>query len=394
MKSIQKLAFVSFLAIFFSCASEEEYVTVNDNTTPEVSGDDTTSGNTTTTNTSDEDILGEFLNLPLNAFQYNVTLPNHFLANGTAQEDNTPNNNPVTNDGATLGRVLFYDTQLSRNNTISCASCHVQENGFSDPNRFSLGFNGGRTPRNSMGLANANFYENGRFFWDERASTLEEQVLIPLQDEVEMGLTLTEMVEKVSDDAYYAVLFRRAFGDEEVTSDRVSRALSQFVRSMVSYESKYDVGLAQTNNQQANFPNFTASENMGKNLFFSNRTRCSDCHDTNAFVGDQARNNGLDATITDEGAGQGRFKVNSLRNIELTAPYMHDGRFNTLEEVVEFYNSGVQNSQFLDNRLRQGNNPRRLNLTNQEKQALVDFLVTLTDNNFVTDEKFANPFRE
>lgn len=372
-------ALLGALLVFVSCNQEEQYIAIE---------------NTDTVTQSEADILDEFLNLPLNVFEYNGNLPNHFLANGTAQEDNTPNYNPVTNDGATLGRVLFYDKQLSKNNTISCASCHVQEKGFSDPNRFSTGFEGGLTPRNSMGLANSNFYRNGRFFWDERASTLEEQVLMPIQDGVEMGLTLDELVSKVSDDTYYKVLFQRAFGDEEVTSNRISRALSQFVRSMVSYQSKYDAGLVQTNNPRANFPNFTTSENLGKDLFFSNRTRCSECHHTNAFVGDQARNNGLDATITDEGVGQGRFKTNSLRNIELTAPYMHDGRFTTLTQVVEFYNSGVQNSQFLDNRLRQGNNARRLNLSNQEKQALVDFLLTLTDADFVSDEKFSNPFKE
>lgn len=388
-----KLILVMLLMVTVACSKDEEYVEIVNSDDDTIATDDTT--------VSENEIIAGFLNLPSNSFQYNITLPNHFLGNGTAQEDNTPNNNPITNEGATLGRVLFYDKQLSRNNTISCASCHIQENGFSDPNRFSTGFNGGSTPRNSMGLANAKFYQNGRFFWDERAATLEEQVLIPIQDEVEMGLTLNEMVDKISDDAYYAILFNRAFGDEAVTANRVSSALSQFVRSMVSYESKYDIGLAQTNNPEANFPNYTASENLGKNLFFSNRTRCSECHDTNAFVSDEARNIGLDLVSEDLGlAGAngnnndtGKFKASSLRNIELTAPYMHDGRFETLAEVVEHYNSGVQNNQFLDNRLRVGGgNVRRLNLTNQEKQALVDFLLTLTDNNFISDEKFSNPF--
>lgn len=383
MKFTKCLPLIGFVIIFSACSIEEHYVDISQN---DVLLKDRTDEN---------EILNAVLLLPENTFQYNVSLPNHFLENRTAQEDNTPNNNPVTDEGATLGRVLFYDTQLSKNNTISCASCHVQEKGFSDSNRLSVGFNGGLTGRNSMGLANANFYRNGRFFWDERASTLEEQVLLPIQDGVEMGLTLDELVTKIEDDAYYGILFKRAFGDAEITSDRISRALSQFVRSMVSYQSKFDAGLAQTNNPRANFPNFTASENLGKDLFFSNRTRCAECHHTNAFVGDQARNNGLDAVLTDVGAGQGRFKTNSLRNIELTAPYMHDGRFTTLLEVVEFYNSGVQNSQFLDNRLRDGRNGvRRLNLSNREKQALVDFMLTLTDTNFINDEKFSNPFRK
>ena len=343
------------------------------------------------------------LNLPDSPFNYaNILLPDFFFDNDVRDEDNTPNNNATTDNGATLGRVLFYDKNLSMNNTVSCASCHIQENGFSDPNALSTGFNGELTSRNSMGLANARFYENGRFFWDERAATLEAQTLVPIQDLVEMGLTLPELEEKLTQQPYYAALFTNAFGDETITSNRVALALSQFIRSMVSYESKFDEGLAQTQDIDDNFPNFTTSENRGKQLFMSNQTRCFDCHATNVFVGDDARNNGLDATITDPGVGGitgnnnelGEFKVPSLRNIALTGPYMHDGRFETLEEVIEHYNSGVQNNPNLDNRLTQGNNVRRLNLSDTDKQALVDFLNTLTDNEFINDEKYASPFIE
>lgn len=363
---------------FISCSSneEDEYVDiVSDNPTDDIITD---------TN---------ILNLPATPFNYaNIVLPNSFLNNAVQNEDNTPNNNPITDHGATLGRVLFYDTNLSKNNTISCASCHIQENGFSDSNRFSTGFEGGLTGRNSMGLANARFYQNGRFFWDERAESLEEQTLMPVQDLVEMGLTLAELEDKLSQEEHYISLFTNAFGDATISSERVALALSQFIRSMVSYESKFDEGLAQVNNIENNFPNFTASENRGKALFISNRTRCFACHNTTVFVGDAPRNIGLDPTIIDEGAGGGRFKVPSLRNIELTAPYMHDGRFESLSQVIEHYNSGVQNNPNLDNRLRQGNDVRRLNLTDEEKQSLVDFLLTLTDNNFITDEKYGDPF--
>ncbi len=388
MKVLQQTVYTAMLIMSFACTNNEEYVAITtDNNENLLAG---------------SEILEATLNLPPTPFPYNDALPAFFLSNQTNQEDNTPNNNPITNEGATLGRVLFYDTKMSLNNTVSCASCHEQSKGFSDSNTFSVGFNGELTGRNSMGLANARFYENGRFFWDERAATLEEQVLMPIQDHIEMGMTLDELIEKLAVLPYYQVLFANAFGDEKVTSNRISLALSQFIRAMVSYESKYDEGLQQTNNQNANFPNFTASENLGKNLFFSNRTRCSDCHDTNAFVGDRARNNGLDAVLTDLGVGavtgnnndNGEFKVPSLRNIELTAPYMHDGRFTTLREVIEHYNDGVQNSPNLDGRLQQGNGVLRLNLNNQEIQALVDFLVTLTDENFITDEKFSNPFKE
>lgn len=380
----------------FACTNDDgDYV--------DISGDDINvdDGNTNGSLTDDQ-ILAQTLNISSSLFNYaNIQLPGHFLDNQLMQEDNTPGNNPITDDGATLGRVLFYDKNLSANNTISCASCHAQESGFSDPNILSIGFEGGFTGRNSMGLSNAKFYANGRFFWDERAETLEDQVLMPIQDEVEMGLTLTELVDKVSAEDYYAILFERAFGDQTVTSERISLALAQFIRSMVSYESRFDQGMAQVNNPQLNFPNFTASENLGKNLFFSNRTRCNDCHDTNAMVGDQARNNGLDAVLTDLGVAgvtgnngdRGEFKTGSLRNIELTGPYMHDGRFATLGEVIDHYDNGVQNSPDLDNRLRvNGGQVRRLNLTPQERQGLIDFLLTLTDNNFITDPKYSDPF--
>ncbi|WP_298781827.1 cytochrome c peroxidase [uncultured Polaribacter sp.] len=386
MKKFTTPFYILLVLILISC-SDEEYTDITNN-------DDEQSSVT---------IDFQNLNLPSTNFNYaNIDLPNFFLDNELRNEDNTPNNNAITDDGATLGRVLFYDTNLSANNTVSCASCHIQANGFSDPNQFSIGFDGELTDRNSMGLANARFYENGRFFWDERAETLEEQTLIPVQDLVEMGLTLSELETKLAQEDYYAALFTNAFGDENITSERVALAISQFIRSMVSYQSKFDEGLSQVNDIDDDFPNFTASENNGKDLFMSNRTRCFDCHATNVFVGDNARNNGLDATITDLGVGGitgnnndlGEFKVPSLRNIALTAPYMHDGRFETLEEVIEHYNSGVQNNQNLDNRLTQGNNVRRLNLSNAEKQSLIDFLNTLTDEEFINDEKYANPFIE
>mgnify|MGYP005990381179 CR=1 FL=1 len=352
---------------------------------------------------TDQEILNQTLNLPENDFNYaNVNLPAFFYDNNLMQEDNTPNENRIRNQGATLGRVLFYDVALSKNNTISCASCHVQEKSFSDPNKFSVGFEGGVTSRNSMSLANARFYRNRRFFWDERAASLEEQVLTPIQDHIEMGLTLNELEERLSAKREYKILFRRAFGDTIVTRQRIARGLSQFVRSLVSYQSKFDEGLAQTNDPRRPFSNFTNSENRGKQLFFSQQTNCIQCHRTNAFIGDRARNNGLDFVLTDLGVGGitnrandfGEFKVPSLRNIEVTGPYMHDGRFSTLEQVIEHYNSGVKNSPNLDGRLRRGNSVRRLNLSTSDKTALKDFLLTLTDRTFLTDEKFSSPFKK
>ncbi len=342
------------------------------------------------------------LNLPAEYYNYAVPdLPAFYSIQPTVGADNTPAINPVTNAGATLGRVLFYDVNLSKNRLISCASCHKAANGFSDNKRLSLGFEGGQTGRHSMSLANARYYNNGRFFWDERAASLEEQVLKPIQDQVEMGLTLDEMTERLKALAYYPELFKRAFGDANITSDRTSKALAQFVRSMVSYRSKYDIGRAQVNNVTDNFPNFTTQENNGKLLFFGPNIGCVACHGTDAFVGPGPRNNGLDATTTDRGVGgvindpaqDGLFKTTSLKNIELTAPYMHDGRFKTLEEVIEHYNSGVKDHPNLSGPLRQPDGSiRRLNLNQNQKDALVAFLKTLTDTEMLADPMFSDPF--
>jgi cytochrome c peroxidase len=340
--------------------------------------------------------------LPASAYNYaRPELPFFYLQASVANLDNTPSFNLVTDEGATLGRVLFYDTALSRNRTLSCGSCHRAETGFADPAALSQGFAGGVTRRHSMGIANARYYRSGRFFWDERAQSLEAQVLMPIQDGVEMGLTLDELVERVSAAPYYPALFQAAFGDPGVTVDRISRALAQFVRSLVSYRSRYDAGRALASSSTQPYPTFTEEENAGKQLFFDGRTGCNNCHGGDAFVAPGPRNNGLDATTTDAGVsgitGQprdaGRFKVPSLRNVGLRAPYMHDGRFGTLEEVVEHYNSGVQNHPNLDNPLRRNGGVRRLNLSDAEKRALVAFLHTLSDYELAADPKFSDPFR-
>ncbi len=358
------------------------------------------------------------LNLPENPYDYtSINFPSHFTTNVPGQPlptsingtDNTPSDNQITNAGATLGRVLFYDKKLSANGTVSCASCHKQEKGFSDDAILSIGFDGGLTGRHSMTLINARFYQRGRFFWDERASTLEEQVLMPFQDQVEMGMTLEEVVTTVQQQSYYPELFQNAFGTDEINSDRISKALAQFVRSIVSYSSKYDIGRAMVTSPGANFPNFTTEENTGKNIFFQTIPNgggaCFGCHTTEAFISANPgpQNNGLDAfSSTDLGAGSvfvnpifvGRFKTSTLRNIELTAPYMHDGRFSTLEEVVEHYNSGIQAHPTLSPALTDANgNPIRLNLTDVQKSALVAFLKTLTDESVSSEVKWSNPFR-
>lgn len=344
--------------------------------------------------------------LPATLHEYaNINLPPYFNQQPLVGYDTTPGNNPITNEGATLGRVLFYDKNLSANNTVACASCHIQEFGFSDPNQFSIGFDGGLTGRNSMGLSNARYYENLAFFWDERAATLEDQVLQPIQNEVEMGLTLTELVEKVDAQSYYDDLFMDAFGSTEVTTERISLALAQFVRSMVSYQSKYDEGLA------TGFANFTPQENLGRQLFNDpGRGNCAGCHTTDAHVATEARNIGLDLVYADNGVGDvtgnpadnGLFKVPSLRNIEVTGPYMHDGRFDTLQEVIDHYSNNIENHPNLSPQLRLPGPPpppgappppaRMPNFNQTERNALEAFMLTLTDNDLLTDEKFSDPF--
>ncbi len=350
-------------------------------------------------------VENQYINLPTTPFNYaNPDIPAHVLNDpGLLAADNTPFTNPVTDAGATLGRVLFYDKNLSKNKTIACASCHQQANGFSDPLVLSDGFEGGKTGRHSMGLVNARFYNNGRFFWDERAASLEAQVLLPMQDPVEMGMTLDSVVGRVSALPYYSTLFTDAFGDETVSAERISRALAQYVRSIMSYQSRYDEGRAQVANPNQPFPNFTQQENQGKNLFFNPQLGgCAGCHGTEGFVAPGPRNNGLDATnVADQGVGgnsgnpaqAGLFKSPSLRNIALRAPYMHDGRFSTLLEVVDHYSTNIQDNPNLSAPLRQPDGSiKRMNFTATEKAALIAFLQTLTDQSLATDEKFSDPF--
>ncbi|WP_343225936.1 cytochrome-c peroxidase [Luteolibacter marinus] len=342
---------------------------------------------------------------PASPYNYAApVLPAHLLTPQINGQDNTPAGNPTTDAGAALGRVLFHDKRLSANQTVSCASCHQAEHGFSDPRQFSVGFDGRLTGRNSMGLTSAKYYLRQSFFWDERAATLEEQVLQPIQNELEMGMSLELLVSRLDEEPFYGELFTAAFGNDNITSNRIARALAQFVRSIVSGNSKYDQGVP------IGFTNFTARENQGRTIFQGPRGGCSACHGSDNFVpGNLIFNNGLENPYIDKGVGEvtgqpadeGFFKVPSLRNIDLTAPYMHDGRFATLEEVVEFYNSGVVNHPNLSPQLRLPPGPpgspppppRRLNLTNTEKAALVAFLRTLTETSVTTDPKFSDPFR-
>lgn len=341
--------------------------------------------------------------LPERPYAYSTPLPPHLAS--LAGIDSTPAGRPVTDAGATLGRVLFHDRQLSRNGLVACASCHTQAFGFDDRTRLSIGFAGKTTRRAAMSLANARFAAGGRYFRDQRAATLEDQVLEPFTDPVEMGLGPGELVRRVEARAFYLPLFEAAFGDNAVTDDRIASALAQYVRAIVSTRSRYDEGRARSASSLEPFGNFSAAENRGKQLFLTARTDggsgCAQCHSGDAFLMPGARNNGLDVDGKDNGLGEitgrredlGLFRAASLKNIAVTAPYMHDGRLATLADVVRHYAREVRPHPNLSPELREPDGkPARLDLSAADQAALVAFLETLTDAELLADPRFSDPF--
>jgi cytochrome c peroxidase len=354
--------------------------------------------------------------LPETPYRYDDgALPEHFTERDgpehVASADNTPDDNPTTNAGATLGRVLFYDTRLSANDSVSCGTCHQQRHGFSDPRRYSVGFDGQTTRRHSMSLTNARYYARGRFFWDERAETLESQVLVPVQDPVEMGMPLDRLQFKLEQIDYYPPLFEQAFGSPAITTGRVARALAQFVRALLSYRSPYDRARAAGPPNSAAF-DAAMSElpRLGHRLFVAEPGQaargagCARCHVSDAQISLSPRNIGLAqqdlAEDVDQGANDERFKAPSLRNVAVRPPYMHDGRFATLREVIEHYDRQVEANPFLDMTLMDRRvavtggpvRPIRLELTEREIDALIAFLHSLTDDAFLVDPRFSDPF--
>ena len=351
-----------------------------------------------------KDILAKRVpQLPATPYSYIsdvVIPPGNPWGNGTV--DNTPPNNQTTNAGATLGRVLFYERLFSLNNSISCSSCHKQQYAFSDNVDFSNGFDGGKTLRNALPVFNQQV--NSAFFWDGRAATLEGQSLMPVKNHIEMGMeNLSNLAIKLKSVTYYPALFKNAFGSEDITANKIADALAQFMRSMRSFNSKFDVG------GSCGFSNFSDKEREGMQIF--SQSRCNNCHGgqnlSGNFQSDWA-NTGLDVVSTDKGKGaitgfaeqNGVFRVPSLRNIGLTAPYMHDGRYKTLDEVIDHYAGGIQPSPNLDFRLTNmgwgidtSRTPVQLNLTATQKESLKAFLLTLNDYQFTSDPKFSDPFK-
>jgi len=342
------------------------------------------------------------------------TIDLEFLSNysnqlipGYINEDNTPGSNPITDEGATLGRVLFYDTNLSSTNTVSCGSCHKQAFAFGDSDIQSVGHDGGLTGRHSPRLSSARFGEEEKFFWDERANTLEDQSTMPIQDHIEMGFSgsngdpdLDSLISKLDNISYYDELFNLAYGDQTITEERIQNALAQFIRSMQSFDSRYDIGRSQVGNNNANFPNFTTEENNGKALYMSNTaTGCNRCHRAPEFdIDPDSNNNGVigvagssgSIDLTNERSPSLRDIVNS-DGVE-NGPYMHDGSLATLMDVINHYDDvpNLPINTNLDNRL-QGNGGD-LNLSITEKGELLAFLKTLGGSNLYTNEKWSDPF--
>ncbi len=324
----------------------------------------------------------------------------------------------LSNSKGTLGRVLFYDKNLSINNTVSCGSCHKQAFAFSDTLTASNGVDGGTTGRHAMRLINTRFANEAKFFWDERAATLEVQTTQPVKDHAEMGFSgqsgrpdINTLLTKLAAIDYYKELFQWVYGDKNITEQRIQECLSNFIRSIQSFDSKYDAGRAAAPNDATPFTNYTASENMGKNLFLQpavfnaagvrtgGGVGCAGCHAAPEFdIDPNSRNNGVigkigggtDVTVTRAPSLRDVVKANGESN----GQFMHIGASNNLQTVLTHYDQiNVAGNNNLDARLRPNGSGQQLLLTPQERTALIDFLKTLAGTNVYTDTKWSNPFK-
>lgn len=319
---------------------------------------------------------------------YNLELPAGF------PEMIIPSWNPLTEEGVKLGRHLFYDRRLSFNNSQACADCHFPQNAFSDPDQFSDGADGSVGERQAMVLQNLGYAD--RFFWDGRVLTLEEQALKPITDPIEMNSTWGHVISFLKNDPNYQDLFFKAFGADKIDSTHVGYALAQFERILISGNSRFDQWL-----RGEILP--TPDEFAGFDLFKSlNGGDCFHCHSHSSrlFTDHSFKNNGMDVVLTDMGFGDvsgvttdnGKFKVPTLRNIEYSAPYMHDGRFSTLDQVIDFYSDQVEENSPNISPLMEFANQGGVGLTVPEKQQLKAFLKSLSDPEFINNPKFASPF--
>lgn len=312
-----------------------------------------------------------------------------------------PIDNPTTNNGVYLGRLLFYEPLLSANNKLTCESCHQQKLAFTDGKSFSVGVDNSLTSRSAMSLSNLIWIKN--YFWDGRVSSLELQAKFPMTSVHEMGQSLETSAIKLKQNANYPSLFKKAFGSDSITGNEIIKAITQFERTLISCNSKYDQylqGHRQLTNEELNgLKLFNQAPQPEKQIRGAN---CTQCHTTPKTFSNVFHNNGLDSFPKDLGveiqsgiaADRGRFRVPTLRNIALTAPYMHDGRFKTLEEVLDHYSEHVAQSASLSVVMQNSSNivgARSLFLTKTEKENIIAFLKTLTDSSFISDNRFSNP---
>jgi cytochrome c peroxidase len=343
-----------------------------------------------------EDInKGDLEHISYNPDFYTLDIPRHF------PQMYIPADNPMTIQGIELGRHLFYDPIISADSTMSCGSCHIQKNNFTDGKPFSIGIDGIGGRRKSMSLINVGFIQSG-LFWDGRSKTLEDQALKPVEDPVELHHTWPNLIEKIKKHPLYPSMFRAAFGisdRKEITKELAAKAIAQFERTLISKDSKYD-------KIQEGKAFFTDLELTGQGLYFDDDPdlpdmECGHCHNTPLMTSDNYFNNGLDFASTfydfkDNGRGEvtlspvdnGKFKAPSLRNIKYGAPYMHDGRFKTLDEVFDHYGGGVKNAPNRDRNLQ--NAP----ITPYYRKALLAFIETFEDTTFINNPAFKNPFEK
>jgi cytochrome c peroxidase len=334
--------------------------------------------------------------LPPDYYEYDIVFPDHIVNSPISWNTINPNsiNGNINKRKATLGRVLFYDKLLSASNEVACASCHKQEFSFADNQSFSEGINGTLTTRNSPNLNDvgwaSTFGSFGNLFWDCRASNLEDMVLLPIEHEGELGKDMEYLLTKLANTNYYPELFDDAFGTPHITATRIGEALANFVRSMSTFNTHFD-------KVQAEEAGFTDAQRNGFLIFKSN---CTGCHDLAHFGTFFPSNTGLDSVCVDAGMATWTgdstqncsFRSPSLRNIALTAPYMHDGRFATLDDVLDFYSEGIlphPNSFFQS---WNGGDFTGFNFSDQNKLDLKHFLLTLTDSTFINDIRFSDPF--
>tara|TARA_B100001758_G_C18370380_1_gene590988 strand:- start:530 stop:1561 length:1032 start_codon:yes stop_codon:yes gene_type:complete len=300
-----------------------------------------------------------------------------------------PNDNPLTIEGVELGRKLFYDPILSKDSLQSCASCHIQKHAFSDPLKFSVGVDGFPGNRNASTIVNAGWLST--FFWDGRSNSLENQAERPVESPIEMHENWNNAVLKLKNHKDYPSYFKAAFSEEKITKKLVTMAIAQFERTLISDKSKFDLFL------KGNY-SLTPLEAAGFNIFFSERGECFHCHGQPLFTDNEFHNNGLDylskdigyEDVTGKTSDRGKFKTPTLRNIEFSAPYMHDGRFNTLEEVIDFYSDSVKFSSTLDPVM--SANSSSFHWTSIEKIQLLAFLKTLSDTAFINNPDYSNPW--